>query len=168
MVCHNIIKIKIKEAIMLKATDIMQKDLPRIISETTIEELGRIFIDKDISGLPVVDSDGKLIGVVTEHDLISRNSKIHIPTMLRLFDAFIPLDGFSAFEEEIKRISAKIVGDVCNTEPVTVGPDATLEDLATLMTEKNFHHIPVVDGDKLLGMITQHDLLKGISGEGRS
>ncbi len=152
----------------LKATDIMQKDLPRIIAETTIEELGRIFIDKDISGLPVVDADGKLIGVVTEHDLISRNSKIHIPTMLRLFDAFIPLDGFSAFEDEVKRISAKIVGDVCNTKPITVGPDATLEDLATLMTEKNFHHIPVIDGDKLLGMVTQHDLLKGISGEGRS
>lgn len=153
---------------MPNASDIMQKDLPQVGPETTIEALGRLFIkNKDINGLPVVDDDGKLIGVVTEHDLISRNSKIHIPTMLRLFDAFIPLDGFKAFENEIKRISAKIVGDVCTKGPVTVGPEATLEDLATLMTEKNFHHIPVVEGDRLLGMVTQHDLLKGISGEGR-
>ena len=154
---------------MKTASDIMQKDLPVVTPETTIEALGRLFIkNKNISGLPVVEEDGTLIGVVTEHDLISRNSKIHIPTMLRLFDAFIPLDGFKAFEDEVKRISAKIVGDVCSKEPITVGPEATLEDLATLMTDKNFHHIPVVEGDKLLGMVTQHDLLKGISDEGKN
>jgi CBS domain-containing protein len=151
---------------MLKASDIMQKDPMTISSETTVEEIGRIFIEKNISGLPVVDASGGLVGVVTENDLISRNKQIHIPTLLRLFDAFIPLEGFKAFETEIKRISAKIAGDICTKETVTVKPETGLDEIATIMTDKKMHHLPVMDGDRLIGIINQHDVLKGISLEG--
>jgi len=151
---------------MLKASDIMQKDPMTVSPETTVEELGRIFIDMNITGLPVVKASGELVGVVTENDLISRNKQIHIPTLLRLFDAFIPLEGFNAFEAEIKRISAKVVGDVCTKDTLTVNPDTTLEEIATIMTEKRMHHLPVLDTGKLVGMINQHDVLKGISLEG--
>lgn len=152
---------------MLKAADIMIKD-PRTTSpEATIEEVGRILIDDEhLSGMPVVDSTGKLMGVITENDLISHNRPLHIPTMLRLFDAFIPLEGFSAFEKEIKRISAKVVGDMCSKEPLTVSPETTIDELANIMTEKRIHHIPVVDGGRLVGMVTRHEVLKGIAGEG--
>jgi len=151
---------------MLKASDIMQKDPMKVSPETTVEELGRIFIDRNITGLPVVDASGALVGIVTENDLISRNKQIHIPTLLRLFDAFIPLEGFNAFETEIKRISAKVVGDVCTKDTLTVNPDTTLEEIATIMTEKRMHHLPVMDGSNLVGIINQHDVLKGISIEG--
>lgn len=151
---------------MLKASDIMHTDLMKVNPETTVEELGRIFIDINISGLPVVDSSDKLVGVVTEHDLISRNKQIHIPTLLRLFDAFIPLEGFKAFETEIKRISAKVAGDICTKEVVSVTPETGLDEIATIMTEKKMHHLPVLDSGKLVGMINQHDVLRGISLEG--
>jgi len=151
---------------MLNAADIMQKDIMTVSPETTVEELGRIFIEKNISGLPVVDSSGGLVGVVTENDLISRNKQIHIPTMLRLFDAFIPLEGFNAFETEIKRISAKVAGDICTRDTVNVSPDTGLDEIATIMTEKKLHHLPVMDKKKLVGMINQHDVLKGIALEG--
>jgi len=151
---------------MLKASDIMQKDPMTVTPETTVEELGRIFIDRNITGLPVVETSGALVGIVTENDLISRNKQIHIPTLLRLFDAFIPLEGFNAFETEIKRISAKVVGDICTRETVNVSPDTSLEEIATIMTEKRMHHLPVMDEDRLVGMINQHDVLKGISVEG--
>ena len=151
---------------MLNATDLMQKDIMTVSPETTVEELGRIFIEKNMSGLPVVDASGTLVGVVTENDLISRNKQIHIPTLLRLFDAFIPLEGFNAFETEIKRISAKIAGDICSKDIVTVTPETGLNEIATIMTEKKVHHLPVMDSQKLVGMINQHDVLKGISLEG--
>lgn len=148
---------------MLKASDIMQKDPQTIPPQTTVEELGRIFIERNISGLPVVDSSGALVGIATENDLISRNKQIHIPTLLRLFDAFIPLEGFKAFETEMKRISAKVVEDVCTRDIVKVNPETSLEEIATIMTDKRVHHLPVLDGDKLVGMINQHDVLKAIS-----
>ena len=151
---------------MLKASDIMQKDPLTVSPDTTVEEIGRIFIDSNISGLAVVDSSGGIVGVVTENDLISRNKQIHIPTLLRLFDAFIPLEGFKAFETEIKRISAKIAGDICTKEPLTVTPETGLDEIATIMTEKKMHHLPVLEGGKLIGMINQHDVLRGISLEG--
>jgi CBS domain-containing protein len=148
---------------MLRASDIMQKDPMTVSPETTVEELGRLFIDRNISGLAVVDASGGLVGVVTENDLISRNKQIHIPTLLRLFDAFIPLEGFSAFETEIKRISAKVAGDICTKDTVTVIPETGLDEIATIMTEKKMHHLPVMDGGRLVGIINQHDVLRGIS-----
>lgn len=151
---------------MIKASDIMQKDPMTVGIQTTVEELGRIFIDKDLTGMPVVDESGRLVGVITEDDLISRKKQINIPTMLRLFDAFIPLEGFKAFEDEIKRISAKVVGDLCTKDPKTIKPDTQLDEIASIMTDKRVHHLPVMDGDRLVGMVTQHDVLKGISGEG--
>jgi CBS-domain-containing membrane protein len=67
---------------MLKAKDIMTKDIITVKPATTIEDLARILIKHQISGTPVVDEDGNLIGIVTENDLISKNKKLHIPTIL--------------------------------------------------------------------------------------
>ena len=152
---------------MLKAIDIMQKNPQTVTREATIEEVGRLLIDDEhLSGIPVLDDSGALFGVITENDLISHNRPLHIPTMLRLFDAFIPLEGFSAFEKEMKRISAKVVGEMCSKDPITVGPETTIDELANIMTEKRIHHIPVMDEGKLVGMVTRHEVLKGIAGKG--
>jgi CBS domain-containing protein len=151
---------------MLRAADIMRKDIPAVRPETTVEELGRLFMEERATGLPVVDKDGKLLGIVTENDLISQNKQFHIPTLLRLFDAFIPLEGFKVVEKEIRKMSATIVSDLYTRELITVGEDATLDEIATIMTEKKVHHIPVLKGDELVGIIEQHDVIKGIAIEG--
>lgn len=150
---------------MLKAKDIMQTSPETVSTETTVEELGRLFIEKNLTGLPVVDATGALAGVITEHDLVSRKKRLHIPTLLRLFDAFIPLEGFKTFEGEIKRIAAKVVGDLCTKDPITVTPATPLDEIATIMSDDKLHHIPVVEDGKLVGIITQHDVLKGIAVE---
>jgi CBS domain-containing protein len=151
---------------MLKAEDIMRTDVTAVQPETTVEDLGRLFIKERSTGLPVVDKDGQLLGIVTEHDLISQNKQFHIPTVLRLFDAFIPLEGSKVVENEIKKMSATTVSDLCTRELITVGVDATIDEIATIMTEKIIHHIPVLRGDKFVGMIEQHDVIKGIAVEG--
>ena len=149
---------------MLKAKDIMTKDIITVKPATTIEDLARILIKHQISGTPVVDEDSNLIGIVTENDLISKNKKLHIPTILRLFDAFIPL-GTSRLEEEIKRMAAFTVGEICTRNVVTCDEDMSIENVATMMTEKKIHLLPVLKERRLVGIIGKKDLIKGISGQ---
>lgn len=149
---------------MLKARDIMTKQVVTVSPDTTIEDLGRIFIEKDISGAPVVDDDGNLAGIVTENDLISKNSRFHIPTILRLFDAFIPL-GTSKLETEIRKMAASTVGEVCTKRVVTVEETTPLDEVATIMNERKIHLIPVVRQGKVVGIIGKRDLIRGVAGE---
>ncbi|MDI6729068.1 MAG: CBS domain-containing protein [Thermodesulfovibrionales bacterium] len=147
---------------MLKAKDIMTKDVITVKPTTTIEDLARIFIEKNISGAPVVDNNGDLIGIVTENDLISQNKRLHIPTVVRLFDAFIMLESPSRIEKEIKKMAAVTVADICVRDVITVAEDTPVEDIATIMSEKKVHLIPVVEGRNVRGIIGKMDLIKGM------
>lgn len=149
---------------MLKAKDIMTRNAITVSQDTTVEELGRIFIEKGISGAPVVDNNGNIVGIVTENDLISKNSRLHIPTILRLFDAFIPL-GASKLEEEIKKMTASTVGEVCIKKVVTIDEETPIDDIATIMNEKKIHLLPVTREGRVVGIIGKKDLIRGIAGE---
>lgn len=149
---------------MLKAKDIMTKDVVTVSPDTTVEELGRLFIEKGISGAPVVDADGRLFGIVTENDLISKNSRLHIPTILRLFDAYIPL-GTSKLETEIKRMTASTVGEVCTRKVVTINEETLIDEIATIMNDKRIHLLPVLKDGRVVGIVGKKDLIKGIAGE---
>ena len=150
---------------MLTASDIMTKEVITVQEDMTIEALGRIFIEKRISGAPVLDNKGKLVGVVTENDLVRKNSRLHIPTVVRIFDAFVPLGSTDRVEEEIRRISASKVSEICSRTVVTVAPDATLQDVSSLMFEKGVHLIPVVDAGRIVGIIGKIDIIRGMFGE---
>ena len=150
---------------MLTASDIMTKEVITVQEDMTIEALGRIFIEKRISGAPVLDNKGKLVGVVTENDLVRKNSRLHIPTVVRIFDAFVPLGGNDRVEEEIRRISASKVSEICSRTLVTVAPDATLQDVSSLMFEKGVHLIPVLDAGRIVGIIGKIDIVRGMFGE---
>lgn len=148
---------------MLKAKDIMTKDVITISASKTIEELARILVEHKISGTPVVDEKGELIGIVTENDLVRKNKRFHIPTIVRLFDAFIMLESRSRIEQEIKDMAAVTVGDIYRKEIVTVTEDTLVDEIATTMSEKNVHLIPVVDGKTIKGIIGKIDIIKGLS-----
>src|SRR3990172_1012943 len=107
---------------MVKAKDIMNTTVITVSPDTTVEELGRIFMEKGISGAPVLDKGDTLFGIVTENDLIKQNKRFHIPTLVRLFDAMIPLEGFASVEKEIKRMSASKVSEICTRSVITVDP----------------------------------------------
>ncbi len=149
---------------MLTAKDIMTKNVTTARATTTIEELARILMEHKISGVPVVDDAGDLIGIVTENDLINQNRRLHIPTVMRLFDAFIMLESPGRIEKEIKKMTAITVNDIYTKEVITVAEDTPVRDIATIMSEKKVHLIPVVEGKKILGIIGKIDLIKGITG----
>jgi len=148
---------------MLKARDIMTRDVITVNLSGTIEELARILVDKRISGAPVVDDKGELIGIVTENDLIRKNKKFHIPTIIRLFDAFIMLQSQSAIEEEIKAMAAVTIADIYRKEVVTVTEETQVDEIATIMSDKSIHLIPVVEGSVIKGIIGKIDIIRGLS-----
>jgi CBS domain-containing protein len=153
-----------KELFMLKAKDIMTKDIITVRPDDTIEDLARLLVKHDISGVPVVDDNGRLKGIVTENDLITKNSRLHLPTILRLFDAYIPL-GTGKMEDEIKRMSASRVDEICAKEVITVDYEASVEYIATIMTEKKIHLLPVLQQGKLAGIIGKKDVIRGMAGD---
>ena len=147
---------------MLKSKDIMTSDVITVKETTTLEDLARIIMQHHISGAPVVNDKGTVTGIVTENDLINQNKRLHIPTILRLFDAFIPL-GTSKLESEIKRMAASTVKDIYTKEVVTVDEETPLENIATIMAEKKIHLLPVLKEGNLVGIIGKKDIIKGIS-----
>ncbi len=151
---------------MLKAKDVMKKDVITVSPDTSVAELGRLFIDKNISGAPVIDENGELYGIVTENDLISQNTQFHIPTILRIFDAIIPLVSSSKMEKEIMKMTASTVGEICAREVVTIEEETSLEDIATMMTDKGIHLLPVVKGKEIVGIVGKKDIIRGVSGAG--
>jgi len=148
---------------MLKAKDIMTKDVITVSPSTTIEELASILTENKISGCPVVDENRGLIGIVTENDLINQKKRLHIPTIVRLFDAFILIESPSRLQKELKRMTAVKVDEICSRDIITVSEETPIEDIATIMSEKRIHLIPVVEGSKIKGIIGKMDLIKGIA-----
>ena len=148
---------------MLQAKDIMTKDVIAVGTTTTVEELARVLVERRISGAPVIDSNNDLIGIVTENDLIRKNKKFHIPTIVRLFDAYIMLESKSRIEQEIKEMAAVTVEDIYRKDVLTVSEDTPVDEIATIMSEKAVHLIPVVEGRKLKGIIGKIDIIKGLS-----
>lgn len=146
----------------MTAADIMTRDVITVKAETTIEELGRILAEHRISGAPVVDDDAGLVGIVTENDLIRSNTRLHIPTVVRLFDAIIPLTLPGALLDEMKRVAASTVEDICVRDVLTISPDTTVAEIANIMAEKGFHLLPVVEDGRLAGIVGKVDVVKAL------
>jgi CBS domain-containing protein len=152
---------------MLTAQDLMTINVIAVTKDTAVRELAKIFSDNRISGAPVIDGLGKVIGVVTESDLIFQNKKVHIPTALAILDAFIFLEDPDRMERELRKMAGVTVAEICTVNPITVRQDTPLEEVATLMAEKRIHTLPVLDQDgQLVGVIGKSDLIRMIA-EGR-
>ncbi len=149
---------------MLKAKDIMTKDVITAKPETTVEELARLLMINKISGVPVTDDNKKLIGIVTENDLIRQNKRLHIPTVIRLFDAFILL-GSGRMEEEIRKMAAITVDEICTKKVVSITEETTLDEIATIMAEQHIHLLPVLGGNKVVGIVGKADMVRAMANE---
>ena len=145
---------------MLTAKDIMTKDVITVKPDTSIEELASLLVEHRISGAPVVDDSGNLYGIVTENDLISRSKRLHIPTVVSFLDAAIYLESSKKFEQEVKRLTATKVSEICMRKVVTISEDTTIMDIATTMDEKKVYLLPVVRNGKVLGIVGKRDMVK--------
>lgn len=145
---------------MLNASDIMTTEVITVKTDTSLKELARILYENHINGVPVVDDDGLLIGIICESDLIRKDKKLHIPTVVTIFDAVLYLESPKKMEKEIQRVNATTVEDLYTKEVLTVDEKTPIDEIATLMTQKKIYTIPVMDGDRLVGIIGKADLIR--------
>lgn len=145
---------------MLKVKDIMTKDIITVTPDTEVVKAAKILLEKRINGLPVVDDSGKLVGILCQSDLIAQQKSIPIPSLFTLLDGFMPLTIMKRIDKEVEKIAAIMVEQAMTPKPVTVDPDADIEDVARLMVDKNYHTIPVLDGGKVVGIVGKEDILK--------
>ena len=147
---------------MVRVKDIMTKDVITVTEDTTIKELAKILTDNRISGCPVVDKDGSVLGVVGEGDLVMLQKNLHIPTVVAIFDAVIYLESLKHFEEDLNKMTGSIVGDIYNKKFVAVTPDSLISEAATIMDEKKLGTIPVIENKKLVGVVGKVDIVRSI------
>jgi CBS domain-containing protein len=145
---------------MLKAKDIMARELISVTPETPVTEAAKILLEKRINGLPVLNEEGQLVGIICQSDLVAQQKRFPIPSVFNLLDGLIPISSPKTLEKEMKKIAASRVAEAMSPNPVAVSPEATLEDIATLMVTKSFHTLPVVDQGKLVGIIGKEDVLR--------
>lgn len=150
----------------LKVRDIMSADPVTVSPDLSVTEAARLMVDKGIGALPVMEGDA-LVGLVTEGDLIMQDVKLEFPTYLHLLDGFIMYPPATArFESELKKAVGADVRAVMTSEPVTVQADASVSDAATLLVERDLSRLPVLDGDRLVGVVSKSDIVRSLLAEG--
>lgn len=149
----------------LKAKDIMNTTVLTVKPGTGVKELAGFFLKHQISGAPVVGEDRSLIGIVTEGDVIFRDANIHLPTVVTLFDSIFYLENPHKYEHELQKIIGGKVEDIMTKDVVTVSPETEMQELATIMHEKKCHLLPVLENNRLVGIIGKADMVKAIAME---
>ncbi len=147
---------------MLNASDIMTTDVITVKKDTSLKDLAKLLYENHINGVPVVDDDGLLIGIICESDLIRKDKKLHIPTVVALFDWVLYLESPKKIEKEIQRINATTVEDLYTKNVITVDEKTPIDEIATIMEQKKIYTIPVMDGDRLVGVVGKADLLRSL------
>jgi CBS domain-containing protein len=145
---------------------IMTKDVITVTRETSVRELANLFTTHRVGSIPVVDGAGNLVGIVTETDLVGQDKSLHIPTVISLFDWVIYLESGKKFEKELKKVTGQTVGDILTEEVATVSPSDPVSRAADIMTGQRVNAVPVVEGNRLVGIISRIDLIRLMNTEG--
>lgn len=150
----------------LKAADIMTPDPVTVGEDMPVTDAARVMVERRVGALPVVDGE-RLVGLVSESDLIMQDVKVEFPTYIHLVDGFIFYPPAQArFEAELKKAVGATVGQVMSRDPVTVQSDVSVADVATLMVDRDVSRIPVLDGDRVIGIISKSDIVRSLISEG--
>ena len=142
----------------LRVGDIMETEWPTLGAESTVEEAIKLFAEERVSGAPVVE-DGRLVGIITEGDLIFQDADVKAPGFLDILGGIVPLGDTDEYRREALKSAGVTVGEVMTDDPVTVTTEATLAETATTMAERRKKILPVVEGGRLVGVITRMNIL---------
>ena len=124
-------------------------------------------LDNHLNGLPVVDREGRLQGIICQSDLIAQQKKIPLPSFFVLLDSAISFTSQKNIEAEVKKMAASKVSDAMTADPITVDVETSLEDIATLMVKHNVHTLPILDRGELVGIIGKEDVLRTLMPTGK-
>lgn len=140
--------------------EVMTKNPITVNGGMEIFGAAKILLDNHINGLPVVDDTGKLVGILCQSDIIAQQKKLPLPSLFSFLDGYISLSSMKGIEKEVRKIAAAAVADAMTANPVTVAPDSSIETVAALMVDHNFHTLPVVENSVLVGVVGKEDILR--------
>ena len=146
-----------------RAKDIMTTDVIVANKNDIIANVANLLIREKIGGLPVVDEENKVVGIISETDIMKKESHVESPKMSNFLQGIIFLDDMKRFEEELRAIAAYKVEDLMSKDIVTVKEDDTFDYVANIMINKSINRVPVVDKDnRLKGIICRYDIIKAM------
>ena len=145
---------------MKQVKDIMTTEVLTVSTGDSVELCAKLMQENNISGLPVLNESGRVAGIVTEGDLIRRASRVKAPGYLEILGGLIYLGSPKKFVEELQRAMSLEAGQLMSKNLVTVTPEDTVENAATLMVDKKISRLPVLDeSGKLVGIISRRDIM---------
>lgn len=146
-------------AIDSRVSLIMTREVISVEPGTEVTEAARLMWEHGFSGLPVIDG-GRVVGMLTDFDMVARESEYDAPMYIPFLDAYFRIPG-SGDSEQLRRILATSVQDLMTAPAVTIEPDATVQQAATIMYDKRMNALPVVDsGEQLIGIVTRADIVR--------
>ncbi|MFQ6063717.1 MAG: CBS domain-containing protein [Methanosarcinales archaeon] len=145
------------------AKDIMTSPVITVRPDSSIKDVAELLLKNKISGVPVVDEENKVVGIVTEFDLLYKVKVEHPLTFKEMLASFFHIG--LTHKEKISKISAKKVGEIMTKPVITVSKTTSIFQISALFTEKNINRVPVVDAEnKLIGIVTRADIVKALGG----
>lgn len=146
--------------------EVMTNDPLVVQPETPIKEVIKIIAEQSIRGLPVVNEAGKLVGVISETDLLWQETGVEPPLYIMFLDSVIYLENPARYDRELHKALGQTAGEVMTGHPISIKPDQPLPKAAKLMQEKSIHHLPVTnEADQVIGMLTSGDIVRAMAAE---
>ena len=140
--------------------DIMTEEVITVNVNDTVEKCAKLLSKHDLSGLPVLDDEGNVVGIVTEGDIIRRASRIEGIPVLEVLGGIFYLESPKHFMDKLKKSMGTIASMIMTEDVITVGPDKKIEDAATLLVKEKIKRLPVIDKEgNLIGIVARRDIM---------
>ena len=144
--------------------DVMSRDPIVVRPQTELKEAIQTLAERRISGLPVVNDAGELVGIVSETDLMWQETGVTPPAYIMFLDSVIFLKNPAQYERDLHKALGQTVGEVMSTDPVTVSPDKPIKEAAQLMHDRSVHRLPVVNTTgQVIGILTRGDIVRAMA-----
>ncbi len=150
-----------------KAREVMTREVVTVKPQTPVREVASLMAERKLRAVPVMDEDGRLLGVVSEEDLVHQDARVHFPTFFHFLEGYIMLPGsLKRFEKELRQAVGATAEEVMDREFSAVDPDSDIAEAASCMIEKDCDYLLVMREGELKGIISRADLVRYLAGGG--
>jgi len=151
--------------VTLLVADIMDTEPVTVYPEDTVEAVLRVLRENELPGVPVINSGGRCVGIITEADLVmvGEDADLHLPHYFELFGGFVFLEPLSHFEDRLRKATAALARDLMTEDPVTIEPHAPVREAARVISRSKHNRLPVVEHGRLVGVVTRVDVLEALT-----
>ena len=145
--------------------EIMDPNPATVRADTPVEETIRLLAERELPGVPVVDDDGRCVGIVTEADLVIADEQgdLHLPHYIELFGGVVFLEPLRHFEERLRKAFAATAADMMTPDPIAVAPESSAREAARVISESGHNRLPVVEDGRLVGVVSRADVLGALA-----